>query len=119
MLSIGDVLQSLKYNSAKAEVFSEPSRTSKVQLFAKKVNNFQPSTTFAKSSVLDVRLSSEYTSEKSAPSSTQEIQASIYIDSIYIDSIYADSIYVDWIYIDSIYVDSIYIDSIYVDLRFK
>ena len=36
------------------EAYSEPCQTSKIELFAKIVNGFQPLTIFAKSSVLDV-----------------------------------------------------------------
>ena len=44
------------------EVYSEPSRTSKVVLFAKIVNGFHLLTIFAKGSILDVRMGSEYAS---------------------------------------------------------
>ena len=46
-----------------AEAYSEPSRTSKMQLFAKIVNGFQPLIIFAKSFILDVQLGFEYVSE--------------------------------------------------------
>ena len=45
------------------EAYSEPSRTSKMGLFAKIVNYL---TIVAKSSILDDRLGSEYTSESSS-----------------------------------------------------
>ena len=43
-----------------SEVYSGPSRTSKMELFVKTVNDFGPVTIFAKSSILDVRLGFEY-----------------------------------------------------------
>ena len=43
-------------------VYSEPSLTSTMDLFAKIVNYLHPLTTFAKSSSLGVRLDSEYAS---------------------------------------------------------
>ena len=46
-----------------SETFSEPSQTSKTELFAKIINNWKPLTIFTKSSILDVRLGSEYASE--------------------------------------------------------
>ena len=49
----------------KSEVYPDPSWTSKIGLFAKIINGFQPLTIFAKSSILDVQLGSEYTSESS------------------------------------------------------
>ena len=45
------------------EVHSEASQTSKMELFAKSVTSFQPLTVFAKYSILDVWLGSEYASE--------------------------------------------------------
>ena len=45
------------------EAYSEPSRTSKMELFAKIVNSFQRLTIFAKSAIFDIRLRSEYASE--------------------------------------------------------
>ena len=42
------------------EAYLEPSQTSKMDLFAKIVNRFQPLTIFAESSMLDVWQSSEY-----------------------------------------------------------
>ena len=46
-----------------SEAHSESSRTSKMDLFAKIVNGVQPLTIFAKRSILDVQLGSEYASE--------------------------------------------------------
>ena len=46
-----------------AEVYSEPSRTSTTELFAKIVKGFQLLTIFIKSSTLDIPLSFEYASE--------------------------------------------------------
>ena len=46
-----------------SEAYSEPSRTSKMKLFAKIDHGFQPLTIFLKSSILDVPLDSEYASE--------------------------------------------------------
>ena len=46
------------------EAYSELSRTSKKELFAKIVNSFQRLTFFEKSSILDVRPGSEYASEE-------------------------------------------------------
>ena len=48
--------------SATIEVYPEPYQTSKMELLAKIVNGFQPLTIFAKSSILDVRQGSKYTS---------------------------------------------------------
>ena len=45
------------------DAYSEPSPRSKKELSAKIVNNFQPLTVFAKSSILHVRTGSEYASE--------------------------------------------------------
>ena len=42
-----------------AEAYSEPSRTYKMELFAKVVNRFHSLSIFAKCSILDVRLHSE------------------------------------------------------------
>ena len=72
----------LKTTQQKQRCFQNPVEDLRWSFLRKKVKNFQPLTTFAKSSVLDVRLSSENTYEKSAPSLTQEKQALIYIDSI-------------------------------------
>ena len=44
------------------EVYSEPSQTSKMELFAKRVNDWKLLTFFVKNSVLDVWQGSEYTS---------------------------------------------------------
>ena len=46
------------------DAYSESSQTSKMELFAKKINGFQPVTIFAKNSTLDARLGSEYASTK-------------------------------------------------------
>ena len=46
-----------------AEVYSEPSRTSTMELFAQIVEGFQLLAIFIKSSILDVRLGFEYASE--------------------------------------------------------
>ena len=46
-----------------AEVYSRPSRTSTMELFAQIVKDFQLLTIFIKSSILDIRLGSEYASE--------------------------------------------------------
>ena len=45
-----------------SEAYSEPSQTSKIELFEKVVNGFQPLTIFEKSSILDVWQGSEYAS---------------------------------------------------------
>ena len=42
-----------------SEAHSEPGQTSKMQCFAKIVNDFLSLTTFVKSSILDIRLGSE------------------------------------------------------------
>ena len=46
------------------EVNTEPTRATKMQLFAKIVNGFQMQSIFAKSYILDVRLGSGYASDK-------------------------------------------------------
>ena len=46
-----------------AEVYSEPSRTSTMELFAKIFKGFQLLTIFIKSSISDIRLGFEYASE--------------------------------------------------------
>ena len=46
------------------EAYSEPCQTSKMELFEKKVNSFQPLTIFARILFLDVWLGSGYTSGK-------------------------------------------------------
>ena len=46
-----------------SDEYSEPSRTSKLELFSKIVNGWKPLTIFAESFILDVRLGSEYVSE--------------------------------------------------------
>ena len=46
----------------RAEPYLEPSHTSKMERFAKKVNSWKPLTIFAKRFVWDVWLGSEYTS---------------------------------------------------------
>ena len=51
-----------------SEAYSEPSWTSKMDLFAKIVNGWTPLTIFAKRSILDVRLGSEYASDPHLPS---------------------------------------------------
>ena len=43
-----------------SEAYLKPSRTSRMENLVKKVNRFQPLTMFAKSSILDMRLGSEY-----------------------------------------------------------
>ena len=45
--------------------YSEPNETSKMKLFANIVNSVQLLTIFAKSSILDVRLDSEYATKMS------------------------------------------------------
>ena len=45
------------------QAYSEPCQTSKIERFAKIVNVFQPLTTFAKRTILDVWQGSEYPSE--------------------------------------------------------
>ena len=45
-----------------SEAYSEPSRTLKMALFAKNVNDVQPLTIFAESTLLNVRLGSGYVS---------------------------------------------------------
>ena len=52
----------LKFKIFNTETYSEPSRISQMELFAKIVNGFQPLTIFARSSILDVRLGFEYAS---------------------------------------------------------
>ena len=54
-------MSTLKSN-AFTEVYSEPSQTSKMEFFAKLGESFQSLTTFAKSSILDICLGSEYAS---------------------------------------------------------
>ena len=49
-----------------AELYSEPSRTSTMKLFAKIVKDFQLLTIFIKSIILDIRLCFEYASEQQA-----------------------------------------------------
>ena len=46
-----------------AEVYSESSQTSKMKLFAKRVNGLQLLTIFAKASILDVRVGFDCASE--------------------------------------------------------
>ena len=46
-----------------SDEYSEPSRTSKLELFSKIVNGWKPLTIFAESFILDVRLGSKYVSE--------------------------------------------------------
>ena len=48
----------------KTEAHSEPSWTSKMELFAEIVKNFHPLTIFAKSSALDPRLHSDKNDKK-------------------------------------------------------
>ena len=56
------------------EVYSEPSRTSKVVLFAKIVNGFHLLTIFAKGSILDVRMGSEYASTSYYETKIQKVE---------------------------------------------
>ena len=51
----------------RSEVNSEPCQTSKSELFVKTVNRFSPLIISVKSSILDVRLGSEYPSAESMP----------------------------------------------------
>ena len=44
----------------KPEAYSQPSQTSKMEVFTKIVNGFQPFTVFIKSSILDIWLGYEY-----------------------------------------------------------
>ena len=46
-----------------AEAYSKPSGPYKMEIFAKIAHGFQPLTIFAKTSLLDVRMSSEYVSD--------------------------------------------------------
>ena len=48
-----------------SEAYSELNRESKMDVFAKPANGWKPLTTFTKSSILDVRLDSEYASAES------------------------------------------------------
>ena len=57
------------------------SRTSKMELFVEIVNDFQPLTIFAKSSILNVRLGSEYTSEIFNFSWTKELTIALMLKS--------------------------------------
>ena len=50
---------------ANSEAYSEPCQTTKIEVFAKKVNSFSFFTIFAKSSILDVEQDSEFASEAS------------------------------------------------------
>ena len=52
----------LKLYSGIPEVYSEPSQTSRMELFAKTMNGWKLWIIFAKSYILDVRLGSEYVS---------------------------------------------------------
>ena len=45
-----------------SEAYLKPSQTSKKELFAKIINSWKPLTTFAKSTILDGPLGSEYAS---------------------------------------------------------
>ena len=49
----------------RSEVYSEPSQTSKMEIFAKIVNSQKSWTIFTESSILDVQLGSEYVSASS------------------------------------------------------
>ena len=49
----------------RSEVYSEPSQTSKMQFFAKIVEDFESLIIFVKCSISDVQLGSEYTYEVS------------------------------------------------------
>ena len=49
-----------------AEVYSEPSQTSTMELFVKIVKSFQMLTIFIKGSIFDFRLGFEYASEEQA-----------------------------------------------------
>ena len=51
---------SARYATSIPEVYSEASQTSKIKLFVKIVNGFQPLTIFVKSSILNVWQASEY-----------------------------------------------------------
>ena len=54
------------YSNSRAcytEAYSEPSQTSKMELFARIIKGFQLLTIFIKSSILDIRLGFEYASE--------------------------------------------------------
>ena len=53
--------------------YSEPSRTSKMELFVITISIWKPLTIFAKSSILDVRLSSEYASVVKVTSATKQL----------------------------------------------
>ena len=67
--------------------YPEQSRTSKMEIFAKIANSFEPLTIFANSYILDVRLRSDYVSNISTISSGiylqfyQELQDNFYLQS--------------------------------------
>ena len=54
----------LYFRAFPAEAYSEPCQTSKMERFAKIINSFQPLTTFAKRSILDVWQGSEFASRE-------------------------------------------------------
>ena len=56
--NIGHKLEA--YMRGKPETYSQPSQTSKMEVFIKIVNGFQPFTVFIKSSILDIWLGYEY-----------------------------------------------------------
>ena len=54
-----ELWQGPKY-TPEPEAYTEPCQTSRIELFAKRVNGLKPLTIFAKSSILDVWQGSEY-----------------------------------------------------------
>ena len=60
LLGIAIPLQNRLLLHVKLEAYSKHSRASKVELFTKIINWFQPLTIFIKSSMLDVRVGSEW-----------------------------------------------------------
>ena len=50
-----------------SETYSEPCRTTRIEIFKKKVNSWKLLTSLEKSPILDVRLGSEYVSETLVP----------------------------------------------------
>ena len=60
-----------------SEAWSEPSRTSKMELFAKIVNGFQLLTIFAKNSISEVCVDSEYASMIVAEAYLRACQTSV------------------------------------------
>ena len=57
------LLEPWYWSSINAQLHSEPSQTSKMELFVKMLNDWKPLTIFVKSFILDVWLGCEYTCE--------------------------------------------------------